>query len=127
MEGYYLVIDDVKSYFSIKSEVYVYFLKKCISKESNDRIINKDEFILLLEKDIDNLLKRNDFGKTNFNLNSNRIKKIEYKHNFITLNLKNDIELLVYNLINIHALVLQSQKMNIQLISNVDMQTKSGH
>ena len=114
MEGYYLVIDGIKSYFSIKSEVYIDFLKKYISNDTNKTIIHKKEFILLLEQDIDGLLNSIDFGENN--LNSYRIKKLDYKNNFITLNLKNDKELLAYNLINIYSIVLQSKEMDIQLI-----------
>lgn len=114
MEGYYLIIDGIKSYFSIRSEVYIDFLKKYIYNDSNITTIHKEEFILLLEQNIDSILNSIDFGENN--LNSYRIKKIEYKNNLITLNLRNDVELLVYNLVNIYNQVLQSQEINIQLI-----------
>lgn len=117
MEGYYLVVDGIKSYFSINSEVYIFFLKKFVSKNSIT-IISRKKFLLFLEQDIDSILSSFNFEENN--LNSSRIKHIEFKNNSTRLNLKNFKELLAFNLINIYNNVLQSHETEIHLIYKLD-------
>lgn len=115
MKGYYIIIDNLKSFFSEESDISTFMIKPIII-DSKSVLISKENFILLLENKIDFLIPKLTNNRSAINLN--RLKYIEYKEINLILNLKNKIDFLIFSLIKLYYLTENSISINVEICKN---------
>lgn len=113
MKAYTIIIDDVKSYFSAESEVYKYFINTIIKPDTENIFFPKENFALLLEQKLNSFIPK--LTPKTSSINLSRIKKVDYKGISLVLNLKNEIDYLVYSLIEIYDNTISSKNTHIQI------------
>jgi hypothetical protein len=114
ISDYFLVVDNIKSLFNIESDVFKFLLKDyALAKKVK---IKRDDFEKKISEKIEGLIaSRKRVTNKRIYTNSSRIKKLNYNSQNLELNLKEDIDLLIFDLVRLYDLIIDMKSPFIEL------------